>query len=349
MKKRVLVLGGRGYYGAQVVALLQGLPSVDVTVGSRRSTLPSERVDLSDPETFATMEGYDLIVNCSDTVTAPPDDAIRYCLEHGLAFFEMGADGPTMERLLACTVPSPLGTVVLGVGIFPGLSTLLACEMVRRNPAAQKVDLAIRISPFSGAGRGNCALMTESLDTPAYYVEAGQRREESTVGASLSVSFLESGEQPANRLSLPDTALIHRATGLPSVSAYFSVAPSWLRHNFRFLAGIIRWAGPFRAFFLWLLRWQLIALRTIFCRKVHSPVELTVLTDRGTPQERSGKITVANGQLGTALGVAAAVSLWGRTERPAPGCVTVADVFEWDEMIREARRLSSEPLRPVWS
>ena len=54
--QRVLVIGGSGHYGAQVVETLRKLDDVEVIPAGRRASC---RVDLNDPTSFATMDGCD--------------------------------------------------------------------------------------------------------------------------------------------------------------------------------------------------------------------------------------------------------------------------------------------------
>src|SRR4051812_35034007 len=98
---RVLVIGGYGFYGGKVAAMLRGRGHEGV-IGARRprGRAGAVRVDLGSPETFAALAGFDAIVNCSDSVNAPPDAAIEHVLADGGAWMEMGAHADGSERLL---------------------------------------------------------------------------------------------------------------------------------------------------------------------------------------------------------------------------------------------------------
>ena len=123
---KILVIGGQGFYGARVLAAIAALGEpVEVAAGGRRGPVT---IDLTRPETFPAMADFALVVNSSDAVNAPPDAAMAWCLARGIVWLDMGADAPTVERLLA--VESQGGTAMVGVGVFPGLSTALAASVV---------------------------------------------------------------------------------------------------------------------------------------------------------------------------------------------------------------------------
>ena len=98
---RVLVIGGYGFYGSKVAATLRARGH-EVSIGARRpqGRADAVRVDLAAPETFAALAGFDAIVNCSDSVNAPPDAAVSHVLQNGGAWMEMGAHARGSERLL---------------------------------------------------------------------------------------------------------------------------------------------------------------------------------------------------------------------------------------------------------
>src|SRR5689334_10212446 len=118
---RVLVIGGRGFLGGRVVAGLRAQPGLEVVAGSRGGGVA---VDLGVPESFAAMDGFDTVVDCSDSLAAPPDAALAWCVARGKTFLETTAEPRTIERLLRAGPGGP-GLAVVGVGLFPGVSNLL--------------------------------------------------------------------------------------------------------------------------------------------------------------------------------------------------------------------------------
>jgi hypothetical protein len=318
---RVLVIGGRGYFGARVVESLRRLDGVEPTA--------TREVDLLDPATFPAMGRFDAVVDCADSVRAPPDAAAAWALAHGVPFFEMSADAPTAERLLA--LPPGTGTLVVGVGLFPGLSTALAHAL----GAARRVDVAVRLSPLSGAGPGNCELMTASLSVPSVRYENGRRIEGPAVGAALRLPFAGGRAATAIGVGLPDVALVRHATGVPDVAAWMALVPGAMRLSFRLLAALVRLAGPLVRP---LVTASLKLSRGLLLRRVPTAVQITVVADRGLPGERAWRVSVPDGREATAAAVAAALDLW-RVRGAPPGVHAAGALFPAPALLDRMRAL----------
>ncbi len=335
---RVLVIGGFGFYGSKVAATLRARGH-EVVIGARQpqGRVDVVRVELSAPETFVAFAGFDAIVNCSDSVNAPPDAAVSHVLQHGGAWMEMGAHAESSERLLALgSGRACSGTAVIGVGVFPGLSTALARSVAQRGDGGcETIELGIRFSPLSGAGRANCALMAESLFVPATRYEDGALVQARTALGGQAVLTYAGQEATSVNVALPDTVLIHRATGAPKVLSYFALVPGWLRFNFVALAWMCRVLRFAKRPLVWVVTWQMIVLRAWLLRNVESSVQLLAVADRGTPRERSRELSFADGQQATAAGTVAAVEAWlaRPDDRRPTGVFGVAEVFEIDELL----------------
>jgi len=298
---RVLVIGGTGYYGQKVMGALERA-GFSVASASRKGA--DVRVDLRDVATFAAFRDYAAVVNASDSVRAKPDDAMRFALAEGLLWVEMGADPELALRALALDVAPARGTVVLGAGIFPGLSTALAVDLAGAD--AEQVELGVRLSPLSGAGRGNCALMTHTLALPSVRYDAGQRVTGRTVGERAVTPFFGDDPQLAAEMALPDADLIAMATKIPAVRTRFALQPGFLLHSFRALAWLADRLGTLRGGLLGVSYVMLVILRAVLLRRVSSNVDLSVVVQSPTG-ERRRLVRVPNGTEGTALALAAFV------------------------------------------
>jgi hypothetical protein len=335
---RVLVIGGFGFYGSKVVASLRARGH-EVVIGARRPQGRADAVpvDLSAPETFPAFEQFDAIVNCSDSVNAPPDAAVQRVLASGGAWMEMGAHLESTERLLALAVGDAcVGTAVIGVGVFPGLSTALARAVaLQGGGGCESIELGVRLSPLSGAGRANCALLAERLFVPATRYEVGTLMHARTaLGQRASLTYAGQVATSVN-VALPDTLLIQRSTGAAKVVSYFALVPAWLRFNFSALAWMCRLLRVLARPLAWLVTWQMIVLRAWLLRNVETRVQLLAVADRGTPRERSRELSFADGQQATAAGTIAAVEAWlarGPERRPV-GVFGLAELFDLDELL----------------
>jgi hypothetical protein len=253
---KIVVLGGHGYLGDRAVQALRGVSGVQVWVGGRRARAPEGvPLDLTRPETFAGLEGVDLVLDVADASKAPPDALARHCLARGITFVEASSDRAVVERLYDTLkdTPEPKGAVVLGAGIFTGLSNLLAAEAARRAGHARRVEWAARTTPFSGAGGSTVKLMTDTLRTPTVRYEGGARVLGPAVRRGPALPF-PSGVFPTLETAMAEGPMLHHSLGVDTrvyLSPYptllqwmFLALPSWLLGNGVFL-GFLGWYFSF--------------------------------------------------------------------------------------------------------
>ncbi|MBI5517058.1 MAG: hypothetical protein HY909_24985 [Deltaproteobacteria bacterium] len=268
---KLVVLGGGGYLGARAVKALQGLPGVEVKVAGRSARGPDGvQVDLTRPETFGALDGVDLVLDVADATRAPPDALARHCLERGVTFVEASSDRAVVERLhdTLKDVPSPKGAVVLGAGIFTGLSNLLAAEAARRAGNARRVVWAARTTPFAGAGESTVKLMTDTLRVPTVRYEAGQRVTGPTVLRGPALPF-PSGVFPTLESAMAEGPMLHHSLGVDT-RVYLSPYPRVLQTMFLAMPAWLLGSGVF----LWFLGVYFSLLRRVLLAGRPSDTEL---------------------------------------------------------------------------
>lgn len=159
--RRVLVIGGRGHFGAAVLGALRSAGFAVQSGG--RDGRNDTHVDLAAPDSFAAFDGFEAIVNCADGSLASPLPAAQHCLRHGGVFVETSANLPVVDTLLRLREESGdgPGLVVVSLGIFPGLSDLMLGANAQGT--AKVPVLSIMLDVLSGAGRGMVRLMVGML------------------------------------------------------------------------------------------------------------------------------------------------------------------------------------------
>ncbi|MFD3508038.1 NAD-dependent epimerase/dehydratase family protein [Nocardia sp. NPDC058666] len=176
----VLVLGGYGTVGAHLVRLLRG-EGVSVKSAGRDPGRSDRVVDIGDSASVeAGLAGVTVVVNC---VGAEDVQLARLCVERGSVFVDISATSGYVRAL-----EDVEGPVVLGVGLAPGLTTLLAVDAF----AHERGPVDIMIGLGSGEAHGPAA-------TAWTYQLLGQRFPDAD-GTSVR-NF--TGRQ---RFSLPDDA-----------------------------------------------------------------------------------------------------------------------------------------------
>ncbi len=139
----VLVLGGYGAVGAHLVRLLRAQHIPVITAG-RDSTRADRVVDVTVPDRVGeALTGVTAVVNCAGTEDIRLAEA---CAERGIVFVEISA---TTEYVRALEHVD--GPVVLGVGLAPGLTTLLAVDLLVRDRAPVDIMIGLGSGEHHGA------------------------------------------------------------------------------------------------------------------------------------------------------------------------------------------------------
>src|SRR5229473_2848785 len=197
--KKVLVIGGTGRIGRFAVEACRRIGDLDVSTGGRApSGEGGVQIDLGNAATFRALDNFDTIIDCADTSEVSPESCLAYCLEHGQTFLETTALPNVIQSLLrrfrsldAST--SCQGLAVLGMGLFPGVSNVAAQSLSPEG--CKRLELAVRLSPFSGSGPGTAKLMTHLLFADVQYYEAGLRVERMPFTIEVDFPFMSGIER----------------------------------------------------------------------------------------------------------------------------------------------------------
>jgi len=328
----IVIVGGAGFLGARAVTALQRA-GANVAVAGRSGPVI---VDLARPETFSAIDGAAVVVNASSSHSAPPDALAAYCLERGIVMLECSSDRVVVERLLRLRGTPAAGAVVLGSGIYTGLSNLLGAAAAREAGGGSNniaLEIGIRSSPFSGAGAGTIDLMLDAMAVPAALVRDGQA---TTTPAALAGPVLPfpRGTRRTLTFSFPEVPMLAASTGAKSVALGFAPAPSLLWASFRVLPSWLIVSRPFRAFMGAYFR----VLRAGLLRTVTSRVELVVRAKSGERDVVRGLVAEDGFAAAGAAIAALAMALRDRSAR-GRGVVTVDEVLALDDIVAKTQSL----------
>jgi hypothetical protein len=162
----VLVIGARGVLGHAVTRAFERA-GWSVLRGSRRPTGdPRDRlVDLDRPDTVAAaIAEADVAVNAVPDPALPAEEAV---LERGGKVVNVAAPPAVAGRALRRRARNPRGTAVLNAGLAPGVTNLIAAELLAEHPEADEIEIALTISMSGNSGRGGGAFLHRGLTTHA--------------------------------------------------------------------------------------------------------------------------------------------------------------------------------------
>jgi hypothetical protein len=161
---RVLVLGGQGVLGTAIAAAFRAAGWTSIRAGRRPDPGADFRpVDLDEPDTLErAVDGIDLIVS-----TVPDERLVaeRHVLSRGGVLINVSAMRASAVERLRRVPGEPRGTVLMNAGIAPGLTNLLAADLLADHPEADEVELVFTVSAKSAVGPAGSRFAHRALTT----------------------------------------------------------------------------------------------------------------------------------------------------------------------------------------
>ena len=293
--KRITVLGGSGFLGSKTAKALRAVPGVEVLTASRRDGI---RVDVTRRETFTSLLGTDLLVDLSDATSHAPDELIDYCLANGVTVIEATSDSPCIERLHR-RFASTSGSLVLGGGIFTGMSNLLARDVAGEIDDLEALSLGISWSPFCGAGRGTIELMLAMLTAPVPRYKGDRRIDDPGPSRGPDLE-LTTARRASIRIPFAESFMLHESTGARDVDVFCAPKQAFVVSAFDKLPKLLTHSALGQA----LLRAYFTLLRRVVFRTKPSSVEM-VATAKGKNSTVTRRLDTSDGMWAGAWALAA--------------------------------------------
>ena len=134
-----------------------------VRAGARRPGPRQVQIDLDSVQSVAAAVTEDeLVVN---TVPHPDLLAERHVLEHGGTLINVSALPASAGRSLRAVSGAARGTVLMNAGLAPGVTTIVAADLLRRNPDAGELEIVFTLSAKSPRGPASAEFINRGLTT----------------------------------------------------------------------------------------------------------------------------------------------------------------------------------------
>ncbi len=146
---RVLIIGARGVLGALTVRAFNAA-GWEVRSGVRQPAAKQIAVDLDRPDSIAAaVDERELVVN---TVPHPGLLAERLVLERGGALINISALPAAAGRSLRAVAAGARGAVLMNAGLAPGVTAIVAAELLRIHPDAEELEIVFTLSSTTPRG-----------------------------------------------------------------------------------------------------------------------------------------------------------------------------------------------------
>jgi len=203
-----LIIGAQGALGSVAQKTFEDAGWRSIPAGRRRDERAGFRhVDLDRPETIeSALDGVDVAIS---TVAHPARTAERLILERGgILINPTDLDDATAVDL--GRIVEPRGTVLANAGLIPGLSNILAAELVKHHPEADEIELGFTASARATAGRAGGEFAHRVLTNRARH-------------ATRSLPFpAPLGERPAIEYGEGEGGYLGRLAGERAVRSFIS-------------------------------------------------------------------------------------------------------------------------------
>lgn len=164
--RAVLVIGAQGVLGSLVAEAFDAAGWRAVRAGRRPDARADVRpVDLDRPGTIVAA-----LADVDAVVSTVPDAALaaeRAVLREGGLLVNAAAAPASACRELRASLAQPRGTVLLNGGVAPGVTNLVAADLLRAHPEADEVELALTITASGTSGRAGGEFIHEHLSAQA--------------------------------------------------------------------------------------------------------------------------------------------------------------------------------------
>ncbi|HTU13741.1 MAG TPA: hypothetical protein VMF31_00965 [Solirubrobacterales bacterium] len=231
---RICIVGGYGHVGIELARLLApAYPGRILLAGRSLVSAEAAAAEIGhgasgialDVSRGLAPENSSAVIMCLDW--QDPSFAAD-CFSKGIDYVDISAKGPVLEMLEGLDMKAKRnGTSgLIGVGMSPGLTNLLAAELVSGNAPIAMLDIFILLG--SGDDHGLAALewTLDNLDSEFEIVENGRRRR---VRAQRETKTVElpgrRGGIFGARFDFPEQRTLARTLSLPTVSCWMATMP----------------------------------------------------------------------------------------------------------------------------
>jgi len=237
----ILIVGGSGVVGKRIAAhLALRFPGRVVIAGRDEQRAlatcraiehgtTARRIDVDDRASIGpALTGVGTVVSC---VTQREQHLLRMSIEGGRAYTDIAARLAFWQGSdeLDAEARRTGARVVLGAGLSPGISNMMAKKLAAMLPRLERVETAILLSLGDEYGSDSLNHVLEALMQPFAVFENGLRREAVPFSESRSVPFPEPlGERTTYLFPWSDVVYYPKTLGARTALGRIALDPPWV-------------------------------------------------------------------------------------------------------------------------
>jgi saccharopine dehydrogenase-like NADP-dependent oxidoreductase len=246
----ILITGGYGTVGRRVAAdLAPDYPDRVVVAGrsaEKAARLAAElghgvrgrRIDVDDPDSVeAALDGVGVVMSCIDQ---PEPHLLRAAIGRGLAYTDIAPHLMTRRRTEAMKAEATQrgARIVLGTGLAPGISSLLARLGADRLGAVESVESNVLLSVGDSFGPASRTYLLEEIALPyAVRIDGTELPMRPFAGSARLTFPRPHGKRTAYLFPFSDQVFFPETLGARTALSRLALEPPWLAP---LLSGLIR-------------------------------------------------------------------------------------------------------------
>ena len=240
-KDDILVAGGYGVVGRRVAQLLAPRFAGRVVIAGRSERkaadlaarigngMRSRPLDLSDQESVqASLSGVGTVVVC---VADDQLHLLRSAVARGLAYTDLAPPHgfSRIAEQMNATAKLTGARVVLGAGLLPGISNMMARQLANELGGADRIETSILLSLGDEFGPDSLRYIVECAREPFALLQGGDERRAVSFTQGKPVSFpAPIGQKTAYLFPWPDVAHYPKTLGVRTAVGRFALEPAWV-------------------------------------------------------------------------------------------------------------------------
>lgn len=154
MKRKILIVGGYGAVGSSIAERLMKVYPHQIIIAGRsfskaqakaeefQNKVIPKQLDVNNLKDFSVLNEVELVIMCLDQQNT---DFVEDCISKGISYIDISADYQNLQEIekLHCLAEQNNSTVVLSVGLAPGITNLLAQYVVSQIQNVESIDIFV--------------------------------------------------------------------------------------------------------------------------------------------------------------------------------------------------------------
>lgn len=230
---KILVIGGYGHVGRTISKEMGNRFPGQVIVAGRsiqksaqlsretKGRVGSMALDIFDPELNVekALDDVSLVIMCLDQQNT---SFVEQIIRKGVDYIDITAasDFLTAMERLDDFAKKAASSVVISIGLEPGLTNLLASRIVAALDETQHIDVFVMLGMGDTHGDAAIQWTLENANAEFAVLEKGIKKSVASFGDGQKVDLPGIGQRTAYRFNFPDQHSLPKTLGVNSVSSY---------------------------------------------------------------------------------------------------------------------------------